>query len=97
LTDDHEITQRYPLKAHAPSFQCSFLRKVSKYDQPLGCRNRTLCSDRRTAMRSPCSSEASDCMSKLALASRPDTSSMPISTLSGNTMGRFDRVCGAIG
>ena len=27
----------------------------------------------------------------------PDTSSIAISTLSGNTIGRFDKVCGAIG
>ena len=36
-------------------------------------------------------------MSKLALASRPATSSIAISSASGSTIGRFDSVCGAIG
>ncbi len=36
-------------------------------------------------------------MSKLTLASRPATISMTISPVSGSTIGRFDRSCGAIG
>ena len=36
-------------------------------------------------------------MSKLALASLPETISIAISTGSANTIGRFDSVCGAIG
>ncbi|MDT4861384.1 hypothetical protein FQZ97_959890 [compost metagenome] len=36
-------------------------------------------------------------MSKLALASRPETISTAISQCAGNTMGRLDRVWGAIG
>ena len=36
-------------------------------------------------------------MSKLTLASRPATISMPTSPLSGTTIGRFERSCGAIG
>ena len=41
-------------------------------------------------MRSPCSSDASDCMSKLALASRPATSSIAIS----DGVGQHDRPVG---
>ena len=54
-------------------------------------------SERRTTMRSPWCSEVIDCMSKLALASRPATISMAISTESASTIGRLDSVCGAIG
>jgi hypothetical protein len=40
---------------------------------------------------------ACDCMSKLTLTSRPATTSTRTSPVSGSTIGRFDRSCGAIG
>ncbi|MNT76618.1 hypothetical protein D3C72_2156490 [compost metagenome] len=56
-----------------------------------------LFSERRTTMRSPGSSEVSDCMSKLTLASRALATSMVTSASCGSTIGRFDSACGAIG
>ena len=53
--------------------------------------------ERLPVLRSPIKSEASDCMSKLALASRPATRSIVTSPVSASTMGRLDNVCGAIG
>ena len=41
--------------------------------------------------------EAKDCMSKLALASRPATISIAISAVLASTIGLFDNVCGAMG
>ena len=38
-----------------------------------------------------------DCISKLALASRPPTNSIVTSTSSANTKGRLEKVCGAMG
>ena len=48
-------------------------------------------------MRSPNKSSAKDCISKLALASRPEIKSIAISSVSAKTIGRFDSVCGAMG
>lgn len=53
--------------------------------------------ERRTTMRSPGSSDVSDCMSKLTLASRPLVTWMTTSASCGMTMGRLDSACGAIG
>eukprot|EP01034_Spumella_vulgaris_P034727 gene34728-42835_t len=55
------------------------------------------CGERLMMMRSCACRLAKVCMSKLTVMSRPRTISTWISLESGNTMGRFDSACGAIG
>jgi hypothetical protein len=55
------------------------------------------CCERRTRRGRRAAAEASDCMSKLALASRPATSSMAISPAVGQHDGAVGQVCGAMG